>query len=52
MMMMPLIVLAETKDSSKPYTLRVPSTRDKEATCDDAATMTLVVQWWFFFPFS
>ena len=51
-MIMPFSCSCRNKNSSKPYTLRVPSNRVKEGTCDDAATMTLVVQWWFFSPFS
>jgi hypothetical protein len=43
-------VLAETKNSLTPYTLWVLSTKEYRGTCEDAATMTHVVQWWFFVP--
>jgi hypothetical protein len=29
----------------------LPHTEKKRGTCDDASTITLVVQWWFFVPF-
>jgi hypothetical protein len=47
-----LIVLAETKIRSKSY---IPfgyfPPEGKKKTCDDAITMTLMVQGWFFSPF-
>jgi hypothetical protein len=53
MMMMPFIVLAETKHGLRPYTrpTSTPPPERKINICDNAPAMNLVVRWWFSIPF-
>ena len=53
MMMMSFICSFRNKNEPKAIypPSEVLSTTEERGTCDDASTMTLVVQWWFFVPF-
>ena len=53
-MMMPFICSYRNKNEPTaiyPSFGYSPTRKRKRGTCDDASTITLVVQWWFFVPF-